>query len=717
MQLNNLQTNQTIFNFQLPLLVILAGQSNAGGFGTNGNDVPIELQGQMNDVYFWRDLEIGSGPPNYGFALYNAGINSDPVSRTSPCKWGAEAEFARQFKFNFPNVKLFIVKSAASGSQLENSNVFLGENSPSNDWHPDSIGELFDKTSNSIPDIINSMSSFNILEFNSLFLWMQGESDASYIETSLTYHSNLIKFINAIRNEFGLGSIPCILGRIQPLSWIYNGPVRMAMAKVAAGEIENVKMVNTDDCQLLPDNKHYNAIGQQLLGLKYWQAYSNTMSATAISLPPTFEWTIEEQGANQTIIGKITPINLPNPSATFEFISGQTTGFALDYNSGALSINDGTKLVFATNPSREFIIKASNGVNTVTTTVTITLTERLEVTDIQGTLIRFDPNDSNFYTLVSGKYSVLVDTRGSGKTITQSNSSRRPIQTIFPGSNKLSIDCNNLDGTFDSMTFPPDSSLFNDTHTEVTIGVVIHPVSGLTGIKNICGIFTGSSNGRFSIYYDYTNQKFGMIILNSKGTTNSPSTVNTFAPNTTYRVRGRKVGTSIQLFVNDIEQTLSSIGTPKSTILNSGEVGGFVIGGNGLLAGAYLGYIGLGRVIRGNLNNNEINFLNNELESWTYTNPITIIDWEKDNYLYKNLISDTSFSFVNNNNKQNITIITASTGNYKVTWPTNIIWPNSIKQNFSGTNGSPTIKRSDIWNFIQVNNTIRGNYISGYYEA
>src|ERR1700759_4312994 len=74
-----------------PLVLIVAGQSNAGGFGTTGNDVPLNLQAAQSNVLYWRDTST-SGAPVYGFQTYQAGVNSDPSARTSPEKWGPEAE-------------------------------------------------------------------------------------------------------------------------------------------------------------------------------------------------------------------------------------------------------------------------------------------------------------------------------------------------------------------------------------------------------------------------------------------------------------------------------------------------------------------------------------------------------------------------------------------------------------------------------------------------
>ena len=599
----------------VPVLVIIGGQSNAAGFGTDGNDVPAELQGAMTDVYYWRHVQL-EGAPVYGWATYEAGVNSVPNQAPGTHKWGPEAEFARQFRLQFPTTKLFMIKNSLSGSQLENTDVFISGGTPASDWHPDSVAELFDGTQGLIASAVAAMDTdFDITEFDGLVLWMQGETDAAYAETSATYYANLGAFITAVRAEWGIGALASFIsGRIQPLGWTFNGPVRHAFA-LRAVDTTDVGMVDTDDLPLF-DGIHYNAAGQQGLGLKFWQSYRNIISSQAISLPSTFEWTIEEQGGNGTVIGTIAPSNTPIPTPTFVLLSGETAGFALNANTGVLTILDGSQLVFASDASRVFVVQASNGINTVTTTVTVTLTESEEITNVEGTTIRWDPNDAGFYTLVATKYSLLTDTLGSGRTMGQSNDSRRPIQTLLPATALNSLDFNNGDGTFNTITAGASAAICDDTDEDMTFACIVHPVS--TGANaNFMVIVEGSSNVKLGVGYRTSDSKFSVqSILASNGTTTTGTTVNTFAADTTYRIRVRKVGTTLQLFVNDVEEATTGLGALRATILSAGQTAGCVLGGNGNLAGSFTGFVGLGRLIRANPTGPEIAFLNAELSGW-----------------------------------------------------------------------------------------------------
>jgi hypothetical protein len=600
-----------------PLLLVIVGQSNAGGFGTTGSDVPANLQGLMQDVYIWRDIEP-SGAPTYAFAQYECGVNSDPGDRLAPTKWAAEAEFARLFRLQYTS-KLFIVKQGPSGTQLEKSEVFLAGGTPDTDWHPDSVGEYFDTVKTTVTNAKAAITSVYGIPANNIvgvIFWMQGETDGSDPIPAGHYYDNLTYFINSVRSEWGLGSNAMfITGRITTF-WSTTGPVRMAGARIAAGDLTNCKMVDTDDCDL-DGSGHYTGAGQQTLGNHVYQAFYGSLPNVSINLSGTFGWTIEEGAPNGTVVGTIAPTNTPYPTPTFEFASGESAGFTIASSTGIITVTDATQLVYASDPSRVFVVRASNGAHTTTTTVTITLTESQAATDVANTIFRFDPNDSGFYTVVSGAYSVITDTKGSGRQMIQTVAVRRPLQATFPASSKNAMDCNNADGTFDIVSIAPASTMFNDTHTEVTVAAVIHPLAGPTGNKDILGVYFGSASQRFGIFYDYTNTKIGVRFLNSVGSINSPTTTSTFPVATTYRVRATKVGTLIELYVNDVLQATSSIGTPRNEILLATETGGISVGDMGnTVSGEYRGYVGLGRIIRGNPTVAEITFLNGELSGW-----------------------------------------------------------------------------------------------------
>ncbi len=84
-----------------PFFLVVAGQSNALGYGTQGMtstpDVPLNLRGIMNQVYFWRNLNISG--TNFGWADYNCGVNSEPSNANNQTanKWGPEAELNYSF--------------------------------------------------------------------------------------------------------------------------------------------------------------------------------------------------------------------------------------------------------------------------------------------------------------------------------------------------------------------------------------------------------------------------------------------------------------------------------------------------------------------------------------------------------------------------------------------------------------------------------------------
>lgn len=97
-----------------------------------------------------------------------------------------------------------------------------------------------------------------------------------------------------------------------------------------------------------------------------------------------------------------------------------------------------------------------------------------------------------------------------------------------------------------------------------------------------------------------------------------------------------------------------------------------------------------------------------------------VIDWSTASN-FKQPITGTgiSFSFTNTREGQTIHIVTVSTGNSLIMWPTGtagipILWPGNFP--FSGTSGSAAQPKRDVFSFLRVNNEIYASYGANYYR-
>lgn len=103
---------------ETPLLLIIAGQSNADKQGTSGITPPARY-GNLSDVEIWN-------PAAGIFEAYAPGTNAGDDSRNA---WGSEAEFAHQLREAGDTRPIRVVKRAQGGTGLE-------AEAGRDDWHP-----------------------------------------------------------------------------------------------------------------------------------------------------------------------------------------------------------------------------------------------------------------------------------------------------------------------------------------------------------------------------------------------------------------------------------------------------------------------------------------------------------------------------------------------------------------------------------------------------
>lgn len=103
--------------------------------------------------------------------------------------------------------------------------------------------------------------------------WMQGENDAAYEVSALSYQSNLKKLIAAYRTEFHLPELPFVCGQINSNYGKFPaGPDMVRAAFVAVADADPKVAVIRTSKERPPtdfpkvDGAHYNAEGQKRLG-------------------------------------------------------------------------------------------------------------------------------------------------------------------------------------------------------------------------------------------------------------------------------------------------------------------------------------------------------------------------------------------------------------------------------------------------------------------
>lgn len=227
---------------------IVAGQSNAVGWGSDPKSIPKDTSNEK--VKFYYNHETSSGGKIV--TLKNQRI---PFSKHRS-GFGPEIRLGRQlYRKGYNNT--YIIKVGKGGTSLYK------------DWKPTN-GRLYkslivNEINKGLRDLRRQGYRYSI----DGFYWMQGESDMN-AQGASNYEKNLRNFIASVRRQLKEPNLPVVIGRANnpaaPAK--YRNMVRGAQVRVA-NSTRYVEWVNTDDIKL-SDHVHYNSRGQLILGQRFY---------------------------------------------------------------------------------------------------------------------------------------------------------------------------------------------------------------------------------------------------------------------------------------------------------------------------------------------------------------------------------------------------------------------------------------------------------------
>ncbi len=241
---------------------LLAGQSNMVGTG-NITELPSELKAAQQRVIIYT-----AGTYSYGWTMLQPGTGA------STGTFGPEVSFGRDMSAAFPSETLAIIKVAWIGSAL------------AYDWRPPSaggsVGQYYTTFVNEVRKALAAFPSGNTPEIRGM-CWMQGESDASNIYPASEYESNLRCFIQDVRAEFGVQTMPFVIAMIDKTSsWVEYEVVRQAEIAVAA----SVPYVGIFDTYgMATDGSHYKPAGLIAMGQEFASSMLGFLTGSATPAP------------------------------------------------------------------------------------------------------------------------------------------------------------------------------------------------------------------------------------------------------------------------------------------------------------------------------------------------------------------------------------------------------------------------------------------------
>ena len=210
-------------------IFILAGQSNMMGRGATAK-LPPHLKQQPDNVKFYTHGRQS------GLAKYQY--------------FGPEVQFAHAMAKIFPKESVIIIKSAASGSSI-------------NEWLP---------TKPLYQGLLRQVKFVSAPQNSKVeaIVWMQGETDARNAQTANAYAENLNLFVNSLRQSLNAADLPVLIGQINQknASFPMEQQIRAAQAKIASDNPHTL-LISNDGLSKIYDKVHYDAKGLVELGRRF----------------------------------------------------------------------------------------------------------------------------------------------------------------------------------------------------------------------------------------------------------------------------------------------------------------------------------------------------------------------------------------------------------------------------------------------------------------
>lgn len=241
-------------------LVVIAGQSNALGFGMSLATLPGHLSAPNPNAYIFS-----AGGQYWG--QLQPGVNTG--TPTNPQAWGPEAQFAYDFGLSHPGETLLIVKSAKGSTGLAQDASAL-------DWWPSSSGEMFDLTDAAIDA---ARAAYQVAQGSpapevSAVFFMGMEADALDAAKAAAAAGNLPPFLAAIRSEWMDDPSGYVaMGRISDSASLpHSLDVRVAQWSADQADT-NLATFKTIGFGMQADTVHYDAAGHVSLGSAFHTAF------------------------------------------------------------------------------------------------------------------------------------------------------------------------------------------------------------------------------------------------------------------------------------------------------------------------------------------------------------------------------------------------------------------------------------------------------------
>jgi len=255
-------------------VVLLAGQSNMAGAG-NYDKLDESIRKRIEKVAD-RVFISQSNTLQKSLSWYK---NKPSKKYDFTKRFGPELLIGLTLAEKYPKKEFLLIKHAKGGTALYGAwnpdwtiekakEVEKGEKKQS--WNL--MKQHIDLINQNLNILKEKGKSYKIIGLT----WMQGENDAVLRKAANMYAENLEKLVSKYRNTFNEIEMPFVFGQINSRYGVKGGAetVRNQM-EIASEKIKNTFLIKTttdrnwQDYPKHTDNVHYNAEGQNRLGIKF----------------------------------------------------------------------------------------------------------------------------------------------------------------------------------------------------------------------------------------------------------------------------------------------------------------------------------------------------------------------------------------------------------------------------------------------------------------
>lgn len=285
-----MNSNQT--NIETTPLIWMAGQSNMDGLGWT-SDLPKSLQEVQPDRWIYSPTRRKDGyPPDNDCRWYplepgfGSDVRHDATGVHLSDRFGVELSFSNRMQKLRPSLPLALLKVTKGGSSLHPE--------PPTDWgtwDPDLSDRGVRNQFTYLKEAVAHSSSMSLPADHkslasqpSLFIWMQGESDAAFGKRYAdAYEERLRRFLSRIRTLAKDVKLPVLLVELSTKGRLPDGSPSQPWASVINGaqqrladEDPHVHQIDLPDSHRLQDPWHYDSetlleLGERLADVAFNQ--------------------------------------------------------------------------------------------------------------------------------------------------------------------------------------------------------------------------------------------------------------------------------------------------------------------------------------------------------------------------------------------------------------------------------------------------------------